>query len=285
MPVLVAPCVAVPVKTAPLKDMTVAGSDTAAKGKQLVTTTKTTAAIKGTSSKTVTKTVSKAASSVAKVPSKPPSAPGTSASKAPPSKPSSSTPAKSSTSKTSKKSSSQAAATAEKTSATVVATKTVVSASTSCSKKSCASAAKASTTSSKSTPSQKAAKLKAVTAPTLPLPGMKYIYPKHHTCLHIILRTKVWETSPVPSNLVAKTFYVPCVMSIAELIEQLMGVEGDKCKGWALTEVQEKGDGAFVKGGCVEFGSEKAKRVLGDVGWNEKMGVERPPVWMVLHKV
>ncbi|KAH0369921.1 hypothetical protein KCU65_g2985, partial [Aureobasidium melanogenum] len=286
MPVLVAPCVAVPVKAAPLKDMKVAGSDTAAKGKALVTTTKTTAAVKGTSSKKVTKTVvSKAASSAAKAPSKAGSGAASSTSKAPPSKPPSSAPAKSTTSKTSKESSSQAAAAAEKTSATVVATKTVVSASTSLSKKSSSSAGKASAASSQTTPSQKAAKIKAVTAPTPPLPGMQYIYPKHHTCLHIILRTKVWECNPVPSNLVAKTFYVPCVMSITELIEQLMGAEGDKCKGWALTEVLEKGDGVFVKGGCVEFGSDKAKKVLGDVGWDEKMGVERPPVWMVLHKV
>ncbi|KAH0345352.1 hypothetical protein KCU83_g7865, partial [Aureobasidium melanogenum] len=265
MPMLVAPCVAVPVKSAPLKEMKVAGSDTAAKGKELVTTTKTTAAIKGTSSKTVTKLVSKAASSAAK---------------APPSKPASSAPAKSTTSKTSRKSSSSA--TAAKTSATVVVSKTLVSASTSASKKS--SAATASNASSKTTPSQKAAKLKAVTAPMPPLPGMKYIYPKQHTCLHVILRTRVWE-SPVPANLVAKTFYVPCVMTITELIEQLMGTEGDKCKGWALTEVQEKGDGVFVKGMSVEYGGDKAALALKGVGWNEKNGAERPPVWMVLHKV
>lgn len=113
---------------------------------------------------------------------------------------------------------------------------------------------------------------------------MKYIYPKRHTCLHVILRTKVWE-SPVPANLVAKTFYVPCVMTITELIEQLMGTEGDKCKGWALTEVQEKGDGVFVKGMSVEYGGDKAAVALKGVGWNEKNGAERPPVWMVLHKI
>ncbi|KAG9576707.1 hypothetical protein KCU77_g14775, partial [Aureobasidium melanogenum] len=280
MPMLVAPCVAVPVKSAPLKDMKVAGFDTAAKGKELVTTTKTTAAIKGTSSKTVAKTVSKAASSAAKAPSKAASAPASSAAKAPPSKPAFSASAKSTASKASKKSSSSA--TAEKTSATIVVSKTVVSASTSASKKS--SAAAASNASSKTTPSQKAAKLKAVTAPTLPLPGMKYIYPKHHTCLHVILRTKVWE-SPVPANLVVKTFYVPCVMTITELIEQLMGTEGDKCKGWALTEVQEKGDGVFVKGMNVEHGGDRAALALKGVGWNEKNGAERPPVWLVLHKV
>ncbi|KAG9557521.1 hypothetical protein KCU71_g10800, partial [Aureobasidium melanogenum] len=281
MPMLVAPCVAVPVKSAPLKDLKVAGSDTAAAGKELVTTTKTTAAVKGTSSKTVTKTVSKAASSAAKAPSKAASAPASSVAKARPSKPASSAPAKSTASKASKKSSSQAAA--EKISATVVVSKTVVSASTSASKKS-SSAAAASNTSSKTTPSQKAAKLKAVTAPIPPLPGMKYIYPKHHTCLHVILRTKVWE-SLVPANLVAKTFYVPCVMTITELIEQLMGTEGDKCKGWALTEVQEKGDGVFVKGMSVEYGGDKAALALKGVGWNEKNGAERPPVWMVLHKI
>ena len=95
----------------------------------------------------------------------------------------------------------------------------------------------------------------------------------------------MWESDVVAANLVAKTFYVPCMMSITELIEQLMGTEGEKCNGWALTEVQEKGDGVFVKGLSVEYGGDKAKEALKQVGWNEKNGVERPPVWMVLHKV
>lgn len=95
----------------------------------------------------------------------------------------------------------------------------------------------------------------------------------------------MWESDVVAANLVAKTFCVPCVMSITELIEQLMGTEGEKCNGWALTEVQEKGDGVFVKGLSVEYGGDKAKEALKQVGWNEKNGVERPPVWMVLHKV
>lgn len=96
----------------------------------------------------------------------------------------------------------------------------------------------------------------------------------------------MWEcAAAVPANLVAKTFYVPCAMTITELIEQLMGTEGDKCKGWALTEVQEKGDGVFVQGSSVEYASDRAKEALKCVGWSEKNGVERPPVWMVLHKV
>lgn len=68
-------------------------------------------------------------------------------------------------------------------------------------------------------------------------------------------------------------------------MEQLIGREGDKCKGWALTEVQEKGDGEFEKGSCVEFGGDKAGGTLAAVGWIEKNGGERPPVWLVLDKV
>lgn len=36
-------------------------------------------------------------------------------------------------------------------------------------------------------------------------------------------------------------------MSVSELIEQLVGKEGDAAKGWALTEVMEQGCGVFEK--------------------------------------
>lgn len=97
-------------------------------------------------------------------------------------------------------------------------------------------------------------------------------------------------------------------MTVAELIEQLTGREGDKCKGWALTEVTEKGDGCFDKvsvaflsfaflsvkkglvlltgtqGTTVEFGGDKAGDTLAAVGWTDANGSARPPVWLVLHK-
>ncbi|KAI5210082.1 hypothetical protein E4T39_00648 [Aureobasidium subglaciale] len=278
MPVLIAtPCLAVPVKVAPLKGMTIAGLDTAAKGKQMVVT-KTCTTVKGYSSKTVTKTPTKAPSKASsKAPFKaPPKAPSKAPSKVPssaklPSKPPSSAPAKSTTSKKS------TTVTATKSTAAVVVSKTVVSISTKVS--SCAPSA---TPSDKTTASQKAARVKAITAPTPPLPGMKYIYPKQNTCIHVILRCKVWEQCE--KDFVCKTFQVPCVLSINELIEQLIGREGEVCKGWALTEVMEKGDGCFEKGSSVEFGGDKAGGTLKAVGWSGKNWRERPPVWVVLHQ-
>ncbi|THZ21622.1 hypothetical protein D6C89_06520 [Aureobasidium pullulans] len=296
MPVLVAtPCIAVPVKPfCPLNGMTVAGSETAAKGKELVTT-KTTTAIKGTSTKTVTKTPSKPASSAAKAPSKAPSkVPSKAPSKAPssakcPCKPASSAPAKSTASK---KSESSAAKTSDAVICKTVVSCTVVSKSSAATKASskppsappASAKAPSEAASDKTTASQKALKIKAITLPTPPLPGMKYIYPKHSTCLHVIPKQKVWE-APCTKNFTCKTFQVPTPITVNELVEQLLGREGDKCNGWALTEVQEKGDGEFEKGSCVEFGGDKAGGTLAAVGWTEKNGGERPPVWLVLHKV
>ncbi|KAI5244866.1 hypothetical protein E4T43_03492 [Aureobasidium subglaciale] len=289
MPVLIAtPCLAVPVRVAPLKGMTVAGSDTAANGKEMVAT-KTCTTVKGSSSKTVTKTPAKAPSKApSKVSSKPPSkapskaslkppskAPSKALSSAkPPSKHPSSAPARSTTFKKS------TTITATKSTAAVVS-KTVVSVSTKVSSTP-PSATLSASASDKTTASLKAARVKAITAPFPNLPGMKYIYPKHNTCIHVILRCKVWESCD--KDFTCKTFLVPTILSINELLEQLIGREGEVCNGWVLTEVMEKGDGGFEKGTSVEFGGDKAGGTLRAVGWSEKNGGERPPVWVVLHQ-
>ncbi|KAI4747127.1 hypothetical protein E4T50_02628 [Aureobasidium sp. EXF-12298] len=300
MPILVTPCVAVKAAPAPLKDTQVAGSDTAAKGKEMIVV-ETKTAIKGTSTKTVTKSAS-----AAKAPSKPPSsaakapskAPSNASSKAPSSakapstaKPPSKPPSAAANSTTSSAATKKSSSSAAKTSVAVLCSKTIVSASTAVSKKAASVAASsvavvaASTTSAKTTASQKAAKTKAITAPSPPLPGMKLMHPKHHTCLHV-LRCKIWETpSATTTKLVAKTFFVPCSTTVTELIEQLLGKEGEKCDGWALTGVQEQGDGKWIKGGTVEFGGDKAEEVIKGLGWSELRGGERPPVWLVLHLV
>lgn len=83
----------------------------------------------------------------------------------------------------------------------------------------------------------------------------------------------------------AKNFFVPCSTTGSELIEQLLGKEGQECNGWALTEVQEQGNGKWVKGGTVEFGGEKGGEVIKGLGWSELRGGARPPVWVVLHVV
>lgn len=108
------------------------------------------------------------------------------------------------------------------------------------------------------------------------------MYAKHHTCLHV-LRAKVWEVScTAAKSLVAKTFFVPCNTTAEELIEQLLGKQGE---GWALTEVVEKGDGEWMKGGTVVWGDGKARGAVKVLGWSEKRGAEREPVWVVLHQI
>jgi hypothetical protein len=86
-------------------------------------------------------------------------------------------------------------------------------------------------------------------------------------------------------------------------------------KGWAITEVVEKGDGAWAKvcdasvastsnaanthskmrihtntssptkGTTIEHGGERAGCSLSSMGWTGKRGEGLPPVWVVVHKV
>jgi hypothetical protein len=87
-------------------------------------------------------------------------------------------------------------------------------------------------------------------------------------------------------------------------------------KGWAITEVVEKGDGAWAKvcdasetssehsyprtedrhcvrantssptqGTTIEHGGERAGASLSSMGWTGKRGEGLPPVWVVVHKV
>lgn len=65
-------------------------------------------------------------------------------------------------------------------------------------------------------------------------------------------------------------------------MEQLLGKEA---VGWALTEVHEVGDGKWCKGGTVVSGDAKAGEGVKGLGWNEKRGGEREPVWVVLHEI
>lgn len=75
--------------------------------------------------------------------------------------------------------------------------------------------------------------------------GMNYLYPKHHATVHFIKEKKVWEKAD--TNFQVKIWTVPTVVSVRDIIEKLLGKEGEDCKGWALTEVNELGDGEFSK--------------------------------------
>lgn len=74
------------------------------------------------------------------------------------------------------------------------------------------------------------------------------MYPKKSACFHVIKDVKVWEDG-VSRKFKCRVFKIPIIMSVGELIENLMGKEGDGCKDWAVTEVTEKGDGVFLKVG------------------------------------
>ncbi|GAB7346683.1 hypothetical protein MBLNU459_g1805t1 [Dothideomycetes sp. NU459] len=114
-------------------------------------------------------------------------------------------------------------------------------------------------------------------------PRIKYLYPKKSTCIHVIRHVKVWEHGS-SRKFLCRVFRVPVLMSVGELIENLMGKEGDACTGWAVTEVTEMGDGVFAKGTTVEFVADRARGPLSALGWDEGRGSSRPPVWLVLHK-
>lgn len=72
------------------------------------------------------------------------------------------------------------------------------------------------------------------------------MYPKHHTQIHVIRGTKVWESGK-GGNPRFSINKVGTGISIGELVELLRGVEAEECKGWVLTEVRELGDGEWEK--------------------------------------
>lgn len=100
--------------------------------------------------------------------------------------------------------------------------------------------------------------------------GTKYIYPKHHICVHVIRDVRVWEDGYC-ADFECKVFNVGTSKSVGELIEDLLeegdddddeeeddnggddeeedGVEGGVSEKWAVTEVFERGDGRFQKVG------------------------------------
>ncbi|KAF1356647.1 hypothetical protein BDV97DRAFT_12862 [Delphinella strobiligena] len=131
--------------------------------------------------------------------------------------------------------------------------------------------------------SKKEKKKKTTTKVNTRTPGTSYIFPKHHTSLHVIKDIRVWEADH-DANFRYKSFNVGTTKSVGELIEDLVGAEGEEVRGWAVTEVLEKGDGGFVRDVTVEHGGDLAKKDLASMGWNQSRSACRPPVWLVLHK-
>lgn len=91
---------------------------------------------------------------------------------------------------------------------------------------------------------------KAVYAPALKV-GATYLYPKRHTYLHVIRNIKVWAGN-CGAGWTFKMARVGTCVPVFELIEIMLGKEGDACKGWKVTEVIEAGDGKWSKV-CLDY--------------------------------
>ena len=76
-------------------------------------------------------------------------------------------------------------------------------------------------------------------------PAAKYLKSKHNTLLHVIRDVKVWENGS--SGWDFKINKASISLTVNEVIELVLGKEGDDCKGFCVTEVTEIGDGEFSK--------------------------------------
>ncbi|KAM3413978.1 hypothetical protein BST61_g10644 [Cercospora zeina] len=125
--------------------------------------------------------------------------------------------------------------------------------------------------------------------PTL-APGVNYMFPskKSHTKLHVFNKcSPVWEDKYKSKQLAFKIFKVSTGFSVRNVIERVLGKdEGDAegCGKWAATECHEVGEGAWKKGTTIPYSDDKAAGALASMGWDQKRGNERPPVWLVVHK-
>jgi hypothetical protein len=134
--------------------------------------------------------------------------------------------------------------------------------------------------------------------------GTNYMFPREHTKLHIFHKAaRVWEDKYKGKKFEFKIFTVSTGFSPAMVIENTLGKKGGGCKGWAVTEVFEKGDGNWAKvrftvthitrenihtdmaqGTTIEYTCERAKNSLASMGWTTRRGEALPPVWLVVSK-
>jgi len=114
------------------------------------------------------------------------------------------------------------------------------------------------------------------------------MFPPEHTKLHIFNKTsRVWEARYAGRQHNFKIFTVSTTFTPRMVIENVIGQRGDEANGWAITEVMETGDGHWVRGSTIEYGSDRAGGNLASMGWTVSRGAENglPPVWCVVHKV
>lgn len=116
-----------------------------------------------------------------------------------------------------------------------------------------------------------------------PPPGMNYLYPQHHTCVHLLLDGYLpWAN---PGTEFRFKLYTPATcLTIRELIHQL-GTEKTIDMKMGLTECLEVGDGTWLKGSTFFFSDARSEQTLAAVGWDQTRGMgDRKPVWVTLHE-
>ncbi|KAI9706902.1 MAG: hypothetical protein M1820_004681 [Bogoriella megaspora] len=70
---------------------------------------------------------------------------------------------------------------------------------------------------------------------------------------------------------------VPTYFPVKEFMRQIGAKESSK-----LQELIELGDGVWADDKTISFNSDEANKTLADVGWTEKSGTQRHPIWVRL---
>ncbi len=109
--------------------------------------------------------------------------------------------------------------------------------------------------------------------------GINYLYPAKHTHIHFIRGLdEPWKEENNGKGFDFHIFVASCKWTVKDLIEQLGGDDT-----MAVTEVYERGGGAWQQGATIPYKDDKANKTLAAWGWTEKRGKSQPPVWLVLH--
>ncbi|KAI4168030.1 MAG: hypothetical protein LQ343_006737 [Gyalolechia ehrenbergii] len=113
--------------------------------------------------------------------------------------------------------------------------------------------------------------------------GVGYLYPRHHTVLHVILDKfmQLDTTTRLPKY---EPRMFPTDLGVRELIKQL-GAPDEEEERYGVVEMHELGDGRWAAGQTILLGSEYANKTLREIGWAETRGFATKPVWLKIHKV
>ena len=111
-------------------------------------------------------------------------------------------------------------------------------------------------------------------------PGINYIFPPKHTCIHqIVGRIPPWDCPN--DRLQFHIHRIPCCMTVKDLILQLGGGAADES---SVTDCIEIGDSAWMKGITILVKDGKANKTLQQIGWDETRGTSNRPIWIWVKK-